>query len=64
MSSDTKLITAAGEHYACAELARRRWAPSLTREGLTRTDILAVHTGDERVMIEVRVSRHTASLTS
>jgi hypothetical protein len=54
MPGDTKLTSAAGEHHVCAELARREWAPSLTRDGLARTDILAVHT-TTRAMIEVRV---------
>lgn len=28
---DSKLTGVAGEHYVCAKLARRDWAPSLTR---------------------------------
>src|SRR4051794_26877755 len=39
-------------------LARFGWASSLTRDGIERTDILAVQTrveGDERPMIEVQV---------
>ncbi len=54
MRVDPKLVTAAGEHFVCAALAQLEWAPSLTREGLTRTDILAVHTRS-REMIEVQV---------
>lgn len=39
-----------------SELARRGWAPALTRDGLERTDILAVFTTPEkRRMIEVQV---------
>jgi len=51
---DTKLVKSAGEHYVCAELARHEWAGSLTRDGLARTDILAVHT-ETRTMVEVQV---------
>lgn len=52
--ADSKLTASAGEHYVCAELARRGWAASLTRDGLARTDILAVN-AESRAMIEVQV---------
>ncbi|WP_120264499.1 hypothetical protein [Microbacterium sp. AG238] len=52
---DTKQTKTIGEHYAAAELARRGWAPALTRDGLARTDILAVHTGSGRRLVEVQV---------
>ena len=52
--SDTKLTGSAGEHYVCAMLARFGWAASLTRDGLARTDVLAVHSVP-REMIEVQV---------
>jgi hypothetical protein len=51
---DTKLTGAAGEHYVCSMLARYGWAASLTRDGLERTDVLAVHSVT-RTMIEVQV---------
>jgi hypothetical protein len=51
---DTKLTGSAGEHYVCAMLARYGWAASLTRDGLERTDVLAVHS-IARDMIEVQV---------
>lgn len=51
---DTKLTGSAGEHYVCSMLARYGWAASLTRDGLERTDVLAVHS-TERHMIEVQV---------
>jgi hypothetical protein len=51
---DTKLTGSAGEHYVCSMLARFGWAASLTRDGLERTDVLAVH-GIGREMIEVQV---------
>jgi hypothetical protein len=52
---DTKLSGSAGEHYVCSMLARAGWAASLTRDGLARTDILAVQATGERRMIEVQV---------
>ena len=53
---DTKQTKTIGEHYVAAELARRGWAPAFTRDGLERTDILAVFTeSDNRRMIEVQV---------
>lgn len=57
MPGDTKLSGSAGEHYVCSMLARTGWAASLTRDGLARTDILAVKTDDDndRRMIEVQV---------
>ena len=48
------MTASAGEHSVCAVLAQLGWAASLTRAGLERTDILAVHT-ETRRMIEVQV---------
>ncbi len=49
-----------GEHWACSELARRGWAPALTRDGLSRTDVLAVGTHlHHRAQIEVQVKSAT-----
>ena len=53
--SDTKQVKTIGEHHVCAVLARWSWAPALTRDGLERTDILAVHVGPGRPRIEVQV---------
>jgi hypothetical protein len=54
--ADTKQTKTIGEHHVAAELARRGWAPALTRDGLERTDILAVlATGDDRRLIEIQV---------
>ncbi len=39
----------------CSMLARAGWAASLTRDGLARTDILAVQAAGERRIIEVQV---------
>ena len=38
----------------CAELARRGWAGALTRDGLARTDVLAVDT-ETRTTVELQV---------
>jgi len=54
--ADTKQTKTIGEHHVASELARRGWAPALTRDGLERTDILAVHTKPaSRRMVEVQV---------
>lgn len=53
--ADTKQTKSIGEHHVCAMLARLDWAPALTRDGLERTDILAVHIHGDRPMIEVQV---------
>ncbi len=53
---DTKQTKSIGEHHVAAELARRGWAPALTRDGLARTDILAVKAeGAERDLVEIQV---------
>jgi hypothetical protein len=44
---DTKQTKSIGEHHVCSMLARWAWAPALTRDGLARTDILAVFTRGE-----------------
>ena len=54
--SDTKLIKSAGEHWVCFVLARLGWGAALTRDGLERTDILAVRADDvDRRMVEIQV---------
>jgi hypothetical protein len=59
---DTKMMKSAGEHWVASMLARHGWAPALTRDGLERTDVLAVKTtGDKRQMIEVQVKTTTAT---
>ncbi len=53
---DTKQTKTIGEHHVASELARRSWAPALTRDGLERTDILAVLAeGDHRRLVEIQV---------
>ncbi|WP_163274635.1 hypothetical protein [Cellulomonas iranensis] len=53
--ADTKQTKSIGEHYVCAMLARYGWAPALTRDGLARTDVLAVQTTGKRQVITVQV---------
>ncbi|RLP77496.1 hypothetical protein D9V32_03350 [Mycetocola tolaasinivorans] len=54
--TDTKQTKTIGEHHVAAELARHGWAPAMTRDGLERTDILAVFTeGASRRLVEVQV---------
>jgi hypothetical protein len=54
--ADTKMIKTIGEHWVCATLARYNWAPALTRDGIERTDILAVGTHiSSRPTIEIQV---------
>ncbi|MGK0742632.1 hypothetical protein ACSHWG_12230 [Leucobacter sp. Z1108] len=53
--ADTKQTKTIGEHWVASELARRGWAPALTRDGLERTDILAVKADGLRRQIEVQV---------
>jgi hypothetical protein len=54
--ADTKMTKSAGEHWVCSVLSRYGWASALTRDGLERTDILAVQTeGTGRQTIEVQV---------
>lgn len=53
---DTKMVKTVGEHWVCATLARRNWAPALTRDAIARTDILAVGTDlPHRPMVEIQV---------
>ncbi len=59
--ADTKQTKTIGEHHVCSVLARYGWAPALTRDGLERTDILAVQTTGERRTIEVQVKSIRAS---
>lgn len=42
VSVDKKLRGSSGEHLVCGVLAQFNWAAALTREGVARTDVLAV----------------------
>lgn len=53
---DHKLTKSIGEHYVCAVLAQLGWAASLTRDGLKRTDILAVNEAGDVVQVQVKTS--------
>lgn len=59
--ADNKMVKSVGEHWVCSTLARYGWAPALTRDGLERTDILAVATHlAHRPTIEIQVKAATA----
>ncbi len=58
---DTKLTKSAGEHHVCSVLSRLGWGAALTRDGLERTDILAVSTTGPRRVIEVQVKAANGS---
>lgn len=49
------MTKSAGEHWVCSVLASAGWGAALTRDGLERTDILAVRADGTRRMIEVQV---------
>lgn len=53
--ADTKMTKSAGEHWTCSVLSSLGWGAALTRDGLERTDILAVWTGETRAVVEVQV---------
>lgn len=54
-----------GEHWVAAMLARRGWAPALTRDGVERTDILAVGAHlPWRPLVEVQVKTATHNGTA
>lgn len=61
------MIKTVGEHWVCATLARHNWAPALTRDGIARTDILAVAThlaNRPTVEIQVKAATDVGSRTS
>src|SRR5690349_18402063 len=57
--ADTKMTKSAGEHWVCSVLARLGWAAALTRDGLERTDVLAVEGQEPRRMVEIQVKTAT-----
>ena len=60
--ADTRLTTSIGEHWVCSMLARHDWAAALTRDGLERTDILAVGTTlEDRPLVEIQVKTATGA---
>ncbi|MHB8246490.1 MAG: hypothetical protein ACYDGN_14300 [Acidimicrobiales bacterium] len=57
MPADKKLVGSSGEHLVCAVLAQLGWAAALTRDGLARTDLLAVDASTGRaVTIQVKTT--------
>jgi hypothetical protein len=64
---DRKMTKTVREHWVCATLARHNWAPALTRDGIARTDILAVGTHlahRPTVEIQVKAASDRGSRTS
>lgn len=54
---DTKQTKSIGEFWVCAELAMRGWDPALTRDGVARTDVLAIRAEDSyQVGIQVKTT--------
>ena len=54
---DRKLRGSAGEHLVCGVLAQLNWAAALTREGVARTDVLAVNVETSRtVTVQVKTT--------
>jgi hypothetical protein len=54
---DKKLRGSSGEHLVCGVLAQFNWAAALTREGVARTDVLAVNADTGRtVTIQVKTT--------
>lgn len=59
---DKKLVKSAGEHWVCTVLSGQNWAVALTRDGLERTDILAVHTATRRrIEVQVKAASHSTA---
>ncbi|WP_394163475.1 PDDEXK family nuclease [Galactobacter valiniphilus] len=54
--ADNKQIKTIGEHWVASELARRGWSPALTRDGLERTDILAVNDSGDVIEVQVKTA--------
>lgn len=54
--ADNKITKSAGEHWVCSVLSRLNWAAALTRDGIARTDILAVHETGRHVSIQVKTT--------
>lgn len=58
--ADNKMVKSSGEHWTCSVLSRLGWAAALTRDGLKRTDILAVSASrKDRRMVEIQVKTCT-----
>lgn len=54
---DNKQTKSIGEFWTCAELAMRGWDPALTRDGVARTDILAINAENScQVSIQVKTT--------
>jgi len=53
------MVKSAGEHWVCSVLSRLDWGVALTRDGLERTDLLAVQTTGSRGIVEIQVKAAT-----
>lgn len=53
------MVKSAGEHWVCSVLARLGWGAALTRDGMERTDILAVRADGKRPTVEIQVKAAT-----
>jgi hypothetical protein len=53
---EKKLVKSAGEHWVCGVLSQMGWAAALTRDGLERTDILAVNKAGHHLSIQVKTT--------
>jgi len=58
---DKKLVKSAGEHWVCGILSQMGWAVALTRDGIERTDILAVNNKGHHLSVQVKTTTTTAS---
>ena len=57
---DKKLVKSAGEHWTCGILSQMGWAVALTRDGIERTDILAVNSKGQHLSVQVKTTTKTA----
>lgn len=59
--TDAKLVKSAGGGFVCAMLALHGCAASLTRDGMARTEVLAIDTAEtgSRELIEVQVKAYS-----
>lgn len=53
---DKKIVKSSGEHWVCSVLSRLEWSVALTRDGVERTDILAVNQNSDHRSIQVKTS--------
>ena len=59
LMADIKMAKSSGEFWVASVLSSLGWGAALTRDGLVRTDILAIRADNSRRMIGVRVKAAT-----